>query len=150
MAHDLADVTTDDDWRAFNGLRRSILWDARGRSGYDESHPDDRLAGNFPLLLKWNGRPIGTVRLDQKAPAEGVIRLVTIAVDHQRQGHGRVLSELIDARARRLGMDTLFVNSAPDAVGFYRKLGWQAYVWDASELVGFAADCVQMRKAVGA
>jgi hypothetical protein len=38
------------------------------------------------------------------------------------------------------------VNSAPEAVGYYEKMGWERFVWDSSELVGLAADCVQMVK----
>jgi hypothetical protein len=55
---------------------------------------------------------------------------------------------LVEGYARRLGLNTLFVNADPDAVGYYEKMGWDAYVWDAAELTGIAADCTQMTKAL--
>jgi GNAT superfamily N-acetyltransferase len=74
------------------------------------------------LLLKLNRRPIGTARLDNLGDHKGVVRLVAIATDAQRQGHGRILSELVDDYALRLGLNTLLVNADPDAVGYYEKM----------------------------
>jgi hypothetical protein len=45
-----------------------------------------------------------------------------------------------------LGMQTLYVNAASEAVGYYRALGWEPYEWDRSQLTGIASNCVQMRK----
>lgn len=146
MGYVLDKVTTESDWRDYHALRRSILWDARGLSGYDEHHSDEYLPANHPLLLKLDGRPIGTTRLDDFRNGKGAVRLVTIAADVQRQGHGRVLSELVEAFARGLGIKTMFVNAAVEAVGFYEKMGWQHYVWEPAELSGIASNCKQMRK----
>jgi N-acetylglutamate synthase-like GNAT family acetyltransferase len=88
MTYQLADVATENDWRDYHSLRRQVLWEARGRSGYDENHPDEYLATNHPLLLKLDGRSIGTTRLDDFGDGSGVVRLVTIAPDMQRRGHG--------------------------------------------------------------
>ena len=43
-------------------------------------------------------------------------------------------------------IDTLYVSSAPDAVGFYERIGFQPFLFDPSDLTGIAAGCVQMRK----
>jgi hypothetical protein len=48
--------------------------------------------------------------------------------------------------AYKLGITMLMLNSAPDAVGFYEKRGWQREVWDPEELSGMRSDCVQMVK----
>ena len=101
---------------------------------------------NTPLLLKHDGRPVGTIRLDDLGDGTGVVRLVAVVQDVQGRGHGRAMSQLWDERARAKGLRTLYVNAAPEAVGFYEKMGWERHVWDAAELVGIAADCVQMRK----
>jgi N-acetylglutamate synthase-like GNAT family acetyltransferase len=148
MSYELVKVKTESDWREYHALRRHVLWEARGRSGYDDTRPAEYIAANTPLLLKLNGRPIGTTRLDDLGGHRGVVRLVAIATDLQRQGHGRVLSELVEGYARRLGLNTLFVNAAPDAVGYYEKMGWDNYVWDETELTGIASDCTQMTKAL--
>ena len=146
MRYDLVKVTAENDWRDYHAIRRQALWDARGRSGYDENHADEHLICNHPLLLKFDGRPIGTTRIDDLGNGTAVVRLVAIAVDMQRQGHGRVLSALVELSARRLGIDTLFVNAAADAVGFYEKMGWEHYSWDAAEPAAVATASKQMRK----
>jgi N-acetylglutamate synthase-like GNAT family acetyltransferase len=148
MKIELVNVTTANDWHDYHALRRKVLWEARGRSGYDENHLDDRLPANHPLLLKVDDRSIGTVRVDDFGNGTGAIRLVAIADDAQRQGYGRALSHLVDKYAHGLGLRALFVNAAPDAVGYYEKTGWRAFVWDAAELTGFAADCTQMSKSL--
>jgi N-acetylglutamate synthase-like GNAT family acetyltransferase len=146
MSYELVKVATESDWREYHSLRRHVLWDARGRGGYDENHPDEYLATNHPLLLKLDGRSIGTTRLDELGGRRGVVRLVAIAADVQRRGHGRVLSALVEAFARRLGLKTLLVNAAPGAVGYYKKMDWQDCVWDEAELTGIASECRQMTK----
>jgi N-acetylglutamate synthase-like GNAT family acetyltransferase len=143
MSYQLVRVTTESDWREYHALRRHVLWEARGRSGYDDARPAEYVATNTPLLLKLNGRPIGTVRLDNLGDHRGVVRLVAIATDVQRQGHGRILSELVEGYARHLGLNTLFVNADRDAVGYYQKMGWENYVWDETDI---ASDCTQMTK----
>jgi N-acetylglutamate synthase-like GNAT family acetyltransferase len=148
MRYELIKVATESDWRGYHALRRHVLWEARGGNGYDETRPAEHDSANTPLLLKLNGRPIGTTRLDNLGDHKGVVRLVAIAVDIQRQGHGRILSELVDDYALRLGLNTLFVNADPDAVGYYEKMGWESHVWDRAELTGIASHCTQMRKAL--
>jgi GNAT superfamily N-acetyltransferase len=148
MSYELVKVTTESDWREYHSLRRHVLWEARGQSGYDDKRPGEYVATNTPLLLKLNGRPIGTTRLDHLGDRRAVVRLVAVAADVQRQGHGRILSELVEGYARRLGVNTLLVNADPDAVGFYKKLGWETHVWDETELTGIASDCTQMTKAL--
>jgi len=146
MSYELVDVTSEGDWRAYHTLRREVLREARGRYNYDDKHADEYLAANHPLLLKLNGRPIGTVRLDDLNNGAGAVRLVAIAGDVQRQGHGRMLTVMVESCARGLGLKTLFVNAAPEAVGSYERLQWEYFIWDETEFVGIAADCKQMRK----
>lgn len=132
-------------------LRRAVLF-APDRNGphadYRADHPDDRHPDNRAFVLMLEGRAIGTARLDRRDAETGVVRLVAIARDAQGSGHGRVLAGLIEAEAREMGMARLLVNAAPDALGYYRKLGWTEAEWDRAELCGIAAACVQMQKAL--
>jgi GNAT superfamily N-acetyltransferase len=151
MVHELRAVGTADEWRALHDIRRATLF-APGRHGddvvYDEQHPDDHDPVNQPFLLLLDGVPVGVLRLDRRAIAEGVVRLVAIAPALQRQGHGRAMSDLVDAEARRRGMRRLVVNAHESAIGFYERTGWHRESWDAAELVGIASHCVQMAKAL--
>lgn len=147
MTYELVDVTEPTDWAAFHAIRRVGLFEAKGRFGvYNDKHPDDTADFAHPLLLKHGGRAVGTARLDVFGDGRGAIRLVAVSVQQQGRGHGRVMEALVADRARTLGLHTLLVNAAADAVGFYEKTGWERFDWDPGELVNIAAACIQMRK----
>ncbi len=146
MTHSLKRVATPDDWASLHAIRRAeLIHPGRHAVAYDENHPDDRAASHLPFLLLDEERVVGTARLDLRGES-AVVRLVAITAAEQRRGHGRALSDLIDAEARRRGVRTLLVNAAPDAVGFYEKTGWHPVEWDKAERKGLAADAVQMMK----
>jgi len=148
-AHTLRPVASPEDWRALHDIRRAVLF-APARQGeeivYDDNHPDDRDPHNTCFLLLFDAQPIGVVRLDARPPATGMVRLVAIVGELQRQGHGQELMRLIEGEARHSGMRRLMLNAHPDAVGFYERVGWSREEWDRRELTGIAASCVQMTK----
>ena len=149
MTYTLARPIDEEDWRAFHDIRRKVLFEGRHRDViYNDNHPEDRATGNHPLLLKFEGVPIGTVRLDDFGDGTGCVRLLAITQAEQGRGHGKALGSLVEDFARSLGIRMLYLNSAPEAVGFYEKNGWRRHVWDASELIGIAEACVQMRKPI--
>jgi len=150
MKYQLVQMRCEEDWSSYHSIRRDVLWTARGRDGYNNNHSDEYLPNNHPLLLRFDGRAIGTIRLDELGNGAGAVRLVAIRNDVQRQGHGSKLGAMVEDFARSLGLHTLFVNAAPDAVGFYRKMGWKLFIWDPNELSGIASDCVQMKKVLTA
>jgi GNAT superfamily N-acetyltransferase len=146
--YELKRVETPQGWRELHAIRRAVLFPpGRHKFEYNENHPDDRAEGNVPYLLLLDGAPIGVVRLD-KHGSLGVVRLVAIRSERQREGHGRIMSDLVDAEAARLGITELRVNAAADAVGYYEKTGWKRDSWDPTELTGLAENCVQMTKSL--
>ncbi len=145
-SYQLIKITSSNHWQAYHHIRRKVLWENRGKTNYDDQHADEHLPNHHPLLLLLNNEPIGTTRLDDLKNGCGVVRLVAISDDFQKSGHGRQLSLFVENFARGLGIKTLYVNAAPEALGFYKKTGWEPYEWDANELAGIAEDCVQMRK----
>lgn len=146
MDYTLQTVETDKDWSHLHHIRRTVLF-ASGRHSvdYDENHPDDRKAGNIPYLLNLEDRAVGVVRIDYRDKI-AVVRLVAILESEQGKGHGKQLNAMIEAEAKKHGVETLRVNAAPGAVGYYEKMGWQHATWNARELIGLAKDCVQMTK----
>lgn len=149
MAYELVEVSGPDDWLAYHAIRRQELFEAKGRHGiYDPNRADERLPGMRHYLLKYDGKPIGTTRLDIRGDGNCVFRLVAITASEQGKGRGRVLGRMVEERARGFGAHTALVNAAPTAVGYYESTGWQRHVWDASELVSIASDCIQMLKAL--
>ena len=150
MVYSLEAPASPDDWQAFHDIREAELFRARHRdAAYDRNHPDDFTPENQPLLFKRDGQPIGVMRLDDFGDGTGAVRLVAITRNAQGRGHGRAMAALCDAVARESGLQTLYVNAAPEALGFYEKTGWERFVWNPAELVSIAADCVQMRKWLG-
>ena len=149
MDYTLTEVSDPLDWRSYHAIRRQELFEARGRHGmYDENYPDEYMPDKHHYLLKLDGRPLGTTRLDIRGDGACVFRLVAITADAQGAGHGRVLGRMVEDWARAYGAHTALVNAAPTAVGYYEKTGWERHVWDASELTSIASDCIQMRKAL--
>ncbi len=147
MDYQLIAVAEPEDWEAFHAIRRVELFEAKGRIGvYSDTHPDDTADFAHPFLLKCEGRPVVTVRLDDFGNGTAAIRLVAVPAAEQGRGHGRVMDDMVAEQARALGIHTLLVNAAPEAVGFYEKTGWERFEWDPSELVDIAAACIQMRK----
>jgi GNAT superfamily N-acetyltransferase len=147
MAHDLVYVKQQEDWRSYHEIRRVILFEDRGRYGvYDENHPDEHLPDHHPLLLKFYGSAIGTARIDNFNNGTGAIRLVSILKSEQGKGHGRVLSRMVEDFAKSIGIKTLYVNAAPEAVGYYERLNWKPHMWDSAELTGISQRCIQMLK----
>jgi N-acetylglutamate synthase-like GNAT family acetyltransferase len=149
--HELKAVTTPDDRQAMHAIRRATLFTTDRPGGpvaYDENHPDDVDPANQCFLLVFDSRPIGVVRLDPRHGNMGVIRLVAIVPELQRQGHGRVLAELVEDKAREFGMTKLALNARQDAVGFYERMGWSQEIWDRAELETFARHCAQMTKSL--
>lgn len=124
------------------------MWENRGQTTYDDKHEDEHVANHHPLLLLLDDFAIGTTRLDDLGDGCGVVRLVAILDEFQKSGHGRRLSSLVENYAQNLGIKTLYVNAVPEALGFYGKLGWEFYEWDAKELIGIAEECQQMRKSL--
>ncbi|WP_064686215.1 GNAT family N-acetyltransferase [Rhizobium bangladeshense] len=124
MAIELQQVKEAEDWQAYHAIRRHVLFELRGLDGYDDNHPDEHDASHIPLLLRKDGVALGTVRLDLSNGATGVVRLVAIMPEYQRQGLGRILMSEVERLSTKHGLCRLEVHAAPDAVRFYEKLGW--------------------------
>ena len=124
---ELIRVNTPQQWAAYHDIRRTVLFEERGRffSGdYCENHPDDRLPENHGLLLIEDGQPRGAMRLDFSGDGLAVVRTVAIEVGQQRRGLGRAMMGLVEAYATAHAVVVLEVNSAPDAIAFYQRLDW--------------------------
>ena len=144
--YELVEVRLPEDWADYHSIRRAVLFEARGNFNYDPNDADEYLSQNQPLLLKFRGRAIGTTRLDRLDSTTGAIRLVAIRPELQGQGHGRVLSQMVENRARAQNLTILFVNAVREAIGYYQTLGYTRHAFDPNELTGIASECVQMQK----
>ena len=114
------------EWKAYHDIRRTVLFEARGRFGvYQDTHSDEHALGNHPFLLLFDGHAIGVIRIDFPPQGrEAVFRRVAVALEHQRRGHGTRI--MMEAEAFAVTHDrTMFVaNVARDAVPFYMRIGY--------------------------
>ena len=147
MTSELRELATPEDWEAMHRIRLQVLFTEARHPDlvYDRAHPHDTDPAHAKFLLVRGGEPIGTTRLDPRGDG-GIVRLVAIVPRLQRQGHGSTLETMLADYATARGMRRLWVNSAPDAVGFYERRGWIRKVWDEAELAGVAQGCVQMTR----
>jgi GNAT superfamily N-acetyltransferase len=123
--YDLRRPQTTEEWIQYHAIRRRVLWKRRGRYGvYDENHPDESLAGRYPLLFFHQGEAIGVIRVDIEG-SKAIFRRVAIKEESQRSGHGRVLLGLSEKFATENGCDHFYSFVSPDAVEFYEKCGFQ-------------------------
>src|SRR5258705_7852145 len=106
--YELRNVTSPADRLTYHRIRRTVLFEARGRFGiYDQDHPDEHRENNYPLLLMFCGNSVGTARLDCPPGQAGIIRLLAIDQAHQGRGHGRAMVSLIVEMGRNLGLPAL-------------------------------------------
>lgn len=147
--YELIQVSSEEDWQAYHVIRRKVLWENRGRNDYNDKHEDEYLLNHYPLLFKLNEAPIGTARLDDFKNGSGAVRRVAIIDELQRNGHGRELAVMIENEAKILGIKTLYVNADSGALGYYKKLGWEPYIWLPSEAIDPEKARKQMRKIIG-
>jgi GNAT superfamily N-acetyltransferase len=117
-------VFADEHWNAYHDIRCAVLFEARGLTGYDPNHPDDRRVGHFPLLLLLENTPVGAARLDLMSEQTACVRTVAIRAERQGKGYGRMLMAGLEKFASQHEVKRLLVNAARDAVGFYEALGW--------------------------
>lgn len=145
---ELVRVSTPEDWEQYHNIREKVLFENKNRP-YDRMHVDEHLPNNTPFLLKKDGLGIATTRLDLRPDTQAaIIRLVAVVESEQRKGYGRTLQEKIEEYAHSQGVKRLLVNAAPDAIGFYEKIGFVPESWDPEELTGISKDSVQLSKAI--
>ncbi|CAD7055998.1 N-acetyltransferase [Pseudorhizobium halotolerans] len=116
------------DAAAYDQIRHHVLFG--GSHAYIRNGPEEVKDENLSLLLKLDGIPIGTVRLDQKTDKKAIVRLVAIVSDLQRAGHGTALMGCLEGLATTLGIRELLVYARPAASGFYLRLGYTPFIFD--------------------
>lgn len=123
-AYHLRTPTSDAEWAAYHAIRRTVLFERRGKGNeYDASHPDEFRAGNYPLLLLYRGEPVGTIRVDL-TPDEALFRRVAVREDVQRRGHGRQVLTFAERFVRAQGKLRIRSHVDAAAVAFYERCGF--------------------------
>ncbi len=124
MSYVLKSVVDPTDWESWHTIREQVLWEARGEFGtYDRSHPTLASPNHYPFLLLHDSDTIGAIAIEILGN-EAWLRRVAIREDAQNNGHGRTMMHRALDFARGKGCTRASSNVHIDAVGFYRKLGF--------------------------
>lgn len=145
--YELVQVKSPEDWATYHQIRKDELFDARNRDiDYNENHPDEHAPQNTPFLLKGEVAGLATTRFDRLGDGLAAIRLVAVTKSEQGKGLGLILGEKLVEFAKSEGIHKLVVNANPEAVEYYRKMGFSEEIWDENELVGISSNSIQMVK----
>lgn len=120
----LSTPQTQSDWDAYYDVRFRILrqpWGQAPGSERDETDVDSYNA----MLRDDSQRVLAVGRLHLNSPAEAQVRYMAVETDQQGKGVGRVMMEALEAEARRLGAQHVFLEAREPAVEFYRRLGYE-------------------------
>ncbi|MHB1613406.1 MAG: GNAT family N-acetyltransferase [Actinomycetes bacterium] len=102
-----------------------------------ELERDERDAAARHVLAWFGDVPAGTGRLVAETPGYAglspdlgpVAHLgrIAVLVEYRRRGVGALLVVALEDQARRLGLSMVYLGAQVPAVGFYHRLGYQAY-----------------------
>jgi len=125
MPYEFKLVTDPSDWNSWHAIREQVLWDSRGEFGvYDRNHTSLASPNHFPFLLLHDNDPIGAIAIEILGK-EAWLRRVAIREDAQNHGHGRAMMYRALEFAKGKGCTRASSNVHIDAVGFYRRLGFE-------------------------
>jgi GNAT superfamily N-acetyltransferase len=124
------------EWTRYHDIRKRCIFEKYHGKGaqyhfeYDPDHPDERDPANHPLVLMAGGNVIGTIRIDIKPEKRAVFRLVAIDTPWQGHGLGTIMLEMAETYARARGVQSICLNSVPDAYRLYIRCGFYPARWD--------------------
>jgi GNAT superfamily N-acetyltransferase len=124
------------EWTRYHDIRKRCIFDkyhgkgARYHFEYDPDHPDERDPANHPLVFLADGAVIGTIRIDIKPERRAVFRLVAIDAPWQGHGLGTMLLKMAETYARARRVQSICLNSVPDAYRLYIRCGFNPARWD--------------------
>ncbi len=124
------------EWARYHDTRKRCLFEKYHGKGspyyceYDPCCPDESDPANHPLIFLMDDQVIGTIRIDVKPEGRAVFRLVAIDTPWQGQGLGTAMLNMAETYARARGVQTICLNSVPDAYSFYARQGFKPARWD--------------------
>ena len=92
------------------------------------------------MLMLAGNEAVGVLRVDDLGQGQAALRLLAIRRNQQQRGYGARMIALVLAQLRERGYARVVVNSAPDAVEFYKRFGFREEAWPDDH----AAAAVQM------
>ena len=121
---EIIEPSTPDEHRRYYELRWKILrapWNQPRGSEQDELEQ----SSNHLMVIDDRQAVIGVGRLHFNTISEAQIRYMAITTEQQRKGIGTLLLRALEDRARQLGAARIVLDAREQALGFYRKHGYE-------------------------
>jgi thioesterase domain-containing protein len=124
MKWQLSSPSTDAQWQAYYNLRYQVL---RAPWGQPLGSERDELEAEscHQMVLAATGEVVAVVRLHRLADGRGQVRYMAVAPSAQGQGLGAMVLKALELQALHWGLTGIVLNARDNAVGFYRRLGYQ-------------------------
>ncbi|MGP1395603.1 MAG: GNAT family N-acetyltransferase [Inquilinaceae bacterium] len=117
--------STEDEWAAYHTLRRTELFGGyRPSVRYDPDHPESWLNGVFHFGAFRGGALLGCLQVRLHPGSDSTFHLVAVRPDRRGEGVGRFLTAEGERFARVNGRRVVRAFAEPDALGFFRQLGF--------------------------
>ncbi len=124
MFYRIKQAETEADFKHYYHLRWQLLrapW-----SQPEGSEIDDIETSCFHVMATdENNKTIGVARLQFNANNEAQLRYMAVSPSHEKQGIGRALIQAIEQHAHESSHNIIMLHARENAVGFYKKSGYQ-------------------------
>jgi ribosomal protein S18 acetylase RimI-like enzyme len=120
----IIEPSTHDEYRRYYELRWKILRAPWNQPRGSEQDALDRSSSHF-MVIDSQQVIIGVGRLQFNSIREAQIRYMAIDIEQQRRGIGTRLLHVLEDRAIELGAASIVLDAREQALGFYRKQGYE-------------------------
>lgn len=124
MHYQVRQPETEEEFKLYYQLRWALL-----RAPWKQpqgSEVDDLEEQCFHLMaVNEENEIIGVARLQFNSASEAQVRYMAVCKTEERKGIGRKLIASMEDHAKNLGIKTIVLDAREQAVGFYKKLGYQ-------------------------
>ncbi len=135
-------VAGDEDWRAALAVRREVFIVEQGVPAEIEQDDSDTTAVH--VVASCDGEIVGTARLTRDDEAR--IGRVAVLPQQRRRGIACLMLAVLEAEARKLGVDQVSLHSQSYVQSLYDKLGYEV---TGPPFVEAGIDHVPMSKRLG-
>lgn len=140
MSWKLSAPQSDAQWQAYYNLRHQVL---RAPLGLPLGSERDELEGEaFHQMITSDDQVLAVGRLHRLADGRAQVRYMAVSPHAQGRGLGSTLLKALECQADLWGASAVVLNARDNALGFYRKLGYEI-VADLPELFGIAHQQMQ-------
>lgn len=138
----LSQPETAEEFAQYYELRWRILRNPWGQPRGSEQDMEE--ASSYHLMASDGQQVIGVARLQFPGEDTAQLRYMAVANDWQGKGVGRKIVLHMEGVARQQGARHLFLHARDNALGFYRKLGYE--IVEPSYLLFGSIQHYQMQK----